>query len=137
MFDVCVCYGPHDAELGERIEEALEAAGKTTTPPGQGHAPEPGQLGVPTVDFGGAKLGLVLVTRMWTASGGLRSVIDLAERTGTKLILVWWNEDAPSDFAGNRRPDEHIFYACYLPAEERIPALIERVGKELAGATPA
>ena len=132
MFDVCVCYGPNDADLGARISSALESAGLRTTLPGQGAAPDPSQLGVPTIDFGGARLGLVLVTRMWTAIGGLRSVVTLAEATGTKLVLVWWNEDAPSDFAGNRRPDEHIFYACYLPTEERIPALVERVKSELA-----
>jgi hypothetical protein len=137
MFDVCVCYGPHDKELGADVISALEAAGLKTTPPGHGSAPEPSQLGVPLVDFGGARLGVVLVTRMWTAVGGLRSVIGLAERTGTKLVLVWWNEDAPSDFAGDRRPDENIFYACYLPAAERIPAIVERVKSGLASAAPS
>ena len=136
MFDVCVCYGPHDAELGWSVIAALEAAGLKATPPGHGSAPEPSQLGVPLVDFGGARLGVVLITRMWTAVGGLRSVISLAEKTGTKLVLVWWNEDAPSDFAGDRRPDENIFYACYLPPAERIPALVERLKSGLAGLTP-
>ena len=137
MFDVCVCYGPQDTELGASVIAALEAAGLKATPPGHGSAPEPSQLGVPMVDFGGARLGVVLVTRLWTAAGGLRSVISLAERTGTKLVLVWWNEDAPSDFAGDRRPDENIFYACYLPVGERISALVERVKSGLSGATPA
>ena len=136
MFDVCVCYGPHDEELGDRINAALEAAGLSTTPPGQGRAPSPSELGVPLVDFGGARLGVVLVTRMWTAVGGLRSVLALAEQTGTRIVLVWWNEDAPSDFSGDRRPDENIFFACYLPAEERIPALVERVKSDLAAIIP-
>jgi hypothetical protein len=137
MFDVCVCYGPHDSDLGARVITALEAAGLTATPPGQGSAPEPSQLGVPLVDFGGARLGVVLITRMWTAVGGLRSVIALAEKTGTRLVLVWWNEDAPSDFAGDRRPDEHIFFACYLPPEERIPALVARVKSDLSSVAPS
>lgn len=135
MFDVCVCYGRHDRELGRLVADGLEAAGLTTTPPGQGAAPDPAELGVPTVDFGGARIAAVLVTRMWTATGGLRSVVELAERTGTKILLVWWSEDAPSDFAGNRRPDENIFYACYLPNEERIPALVERLRAEISGSS--
>jgi hypothetical protein len=131
-FDVCVCFGPEDGELGKGVTRALEEAGMTTTLPGQGVAPEPGRLGVPALDFGGARVGLVLVTRRWTATGGLGGLLDLAERTGTRPILVWWDEDAPSDFAGSRRPDEAIFYACYLPREERLPALLARVREELA-----
>jgi hypothetical protein len=131
-FDVCVCYGHRDSELGGAVTGALEAAGIRCTPPGHGSAPDPSRLGVPETDFGGARLGLVLVTRQWTAGGGLRAVLDLADRTGTELVLVWWDEDAPSDFAGSRRPDESIFYACYLPREERLPALVAKVRAELA-----
>ena len=132
MFDACVCYGPRDGEIGLAVAEALEAAGMTTAPPGQGAAPEPSHLGVPELDFGGARLGVVLVTRHWTAAGGLRSVLSLAEATGTRLLLVWWDEDAPSDFAGDRRPDENILFACYLPREERVGAVVERVQRELS-----
>lgn len=131
-FDVCVCYGSHDSELGGRVTAALEEAGIHCTTPGQGRAPDPSRLGVPETDFGGARLGLVLVTRQWTAQGGLRAVLDLADRNATELVLVWWDEDAPSDFAGTRRPDESIFYACYLPREERIPALVAKIQAELA-----
>jgi hypothetical protein len=132
MFDVCVCYGPKDAELGSRIGRELEAAGLRCTLPGQGAAPEPSSLGVPTTDFGGARVGVVLVTRQWTAAGGLRGVMELAERSEASVLLVWWDEDAPSDFAGDRRPDESIFYACYLPKDERVPALIAKLRELLA-----
>ena len=131
-FDVCVCYGSRDAELGAEVTAALEAAGLHTTPPGQGHIPDPARLGVPVSDFGGARLAVVLVTRHWTAAGGLSSVLGLADETGTRILLVWWDEDAPSDFAGSRRPDEAIFYACFLPRPERLPALVERVRTDLA-----
>ncbi|HLF55397.1 MAG TPA: hypothetical protein VI942_00990 [Thermoanaerobaculia bacterium] len=136
-FDVCVCYGARDSELGSKVTAALDAAGVRCTVPGQGSAPDPSRLGVPETDFGGARIGLVLVTREWTAAGGLRAVMELADRTGTRLVLVWWDEDAPSDFAGSRRPDESIFYACYLPHQERIPALVEKVRAELAENAPA
>jgi len=131
-FDVCVCYGPQDSELGRRLTDALEAKGHSTTLPGQGSAPDPSQLGVPKTDFGGARIGVVLVTRRWTASGGLRSVMDLADKTGTQPLLVWWDEDAPSDFSGNRRPDESIFYACFLPKAERLDAIVAKLGELLA-----
>jgi hypothetical protein len=131
-FDVCVCYGPEDGALGAEVSAALEAAGLRCTLPGQGPAPDPARLGVPEIDFGGARVGVVLVTRRWTAGGGLRSVWDLAERTGTQPLLVWWDEDAPSDFAGNRRPDEAILFACYLERGERIPAIVARVRELLA-----
>jgi hypothetical protein len=131
-FDVCVCYGPEDGALGARVGEVLEEAGFRCTTPGQGMAPDPSRLGVPEIDFGGARIGLVLVTRRWTASGGLSSVLALAERTGTRPLLVWWDEDAPSDFAGDRRPDESIFYACFLPPYERLQALTEHVRGLLA-----
>ena len=133
-FDVCVCYGPEDRELGRQLQEALEAEGRRVTLPGQGAAPDPARLGVPEVDFGGARLGAVLVTRRWTAGGGIGAVMALAERTGTELLLVWWDEDAPSDFAGSRRPDEAIFYACYLPQGERLRAVVAEIGKRLDGA---
>ncbi|MCM2269151.1 MAG: hypothetical protein NDJ75_03545 [Thermoanaerobaculia bacterium] len=131
-FDVCVCYGPEDSALGAEVSAALEAEGLRCTLPGQGPAPDPARLGVPEIDFGGARVGLVLVTRRWTAAGGLRSVWDLAERSGTQPLLVWWDEDAPSDFAGSRRPDEAIFYACYLDRAERLPALVARVRELIA-----
>jgi len=131
-FDVCVCYGPKDAELGRRLSKAIGEAGLSTTLPGHGAATDPSRLGVPETDFGGARMGVLLVTRDWTAAGGLSSVLELAERTGTRLLLVWWDEDAPSDFAGSRRPDESIFYACFLPRDERIPALVERLKTDLA-----
>jgi hypothetical protein len=131
-FDVCVCYGPEDARLASEISAALEAAGQSCTTPGQGSAPDPSRLGVPEIDFGGARVGLVLVTRQWTAGGGLSAVLALAERTGTRLVLAWWDEDAPSDFAGTRRPDENIFYACYLPREERVSGLISHLESVLA-----
>jgi len=132
-FDVCVCYGPEDGALGAETTAALEAAGLRCTLPGQGPAPDPARLGVPEIDFGGARVAVVLVTRRWTAAGGLSSVWALAERTGTQPLLVWWDEDAPSDFAGSRRPDESIFFACYLERAERIPAVVGRV-RELLGA---
>jgi len=131
-FDVCVCYGPKDAELGAQLTKAITEAGLSTTLPGHGAATDPSRLGVPETDFGGATMGVLLVTRQWTAAGGLGSVLELAERTGTRLLLVWWDEDAPSDFAGSRRPDESIFYACFLPRDERIPALVERLKSDLA-----
>ncbi len=131
-FDVCVCYGPEDSTLGAHTADAIEKAGFHCTTPGQGPAPDPTRLGVPEIDFGGARIGLVLVTRHWTASGGLSSVLALAERTGTRPLLVWWDEDAPSDFAGDRRPDETIFYACFLPTHERLPAVVEHVRELLA-----
>jgi hypothetical protein len=132
MFDVCVCYGPKDTELGALVGRELEAGGLRCTLPGQGAAPDPSSLGVPTTDFGGARIGVVLVTRQWTATGGLGGVMALAERTGSRALLVWWDEDAPSDFAGDRRPDESIFYACYLPRQERVPALIAKLRELLA-----
>lgn len=131
-FDVCVCYGPKDAELGGQLTKAITEAGLSTTLPGHGAATDPSRLGVPETDFGGATMGVLLVTRQWTAAGGLGAVLALAERTGTRLLLVWWDEDAPSDFAGSRRPDESIFYACFLPRDERIPALVERLKGDLA-----
>lgn len=131
-FDVCVCFGSEDRELGSQLQRALEAAGWQVTLPGQGAAPDPARLGVPEVDLGGARLAAVLVTRRWTAAGGIGSVMALAESTGTELLLVWWDEDAPSDFAGSRRPDESIFYACYLPQGERLGAVTEEIGRRLA-----
>jgi len=131
-FDVCVCYGPKDSELGSMLGEALAAADFTTTTPGQGSAPDPARLGVPELDFGGARLAIVLVTRNWTAAGGLGSVLALAERTETRPLLVWWDEDAPSDFAGNRRPDENILYACFMEKGERVPAIVARAREILA-----
>lgn len=131
-FDVCVCFGPKDAGLGDELSKALADAGLTTTLPGHGAATDPSRLGVPETDFGGAAMGVLLVTRQWTAAGGLSSVLELAERIGTRLLLAWWDEDAPSDFSGSRRPDESIFYACFLPRDERIPALVERLQADLA-----
>jgi hypothetical protein len=133
-FDVCVCYGPDDRELGQRLQNELEGDGRRVTLPGQGAAPDPARLGVPEVDFGGARLAVVLVTRRWTAAGGIGAVMALAERTGTEALLVWWDEDAPSDFAGSRRPDESIFYACYLPQGERLRAVADEIGKRLDAA---
>lgn len=130
-FDVCVCYGAEDRDLGRSLQRELEGDGWSVTLPGQGAAPDPARLGVPELDFGGARLGVVLVTRRWTASGGLGAVLSLAERTGTELLLVWWDEDAPSDFAGNRRPDEAIIYACYLPKDERLRAVADEIGTRL------
>jgi len=132
-FDICVCYGPEDADLAAELSAALEAADMSCTTPGQGAAPDPKRLGVPEIDFGGARVGLVLVTRQWTAAGGLSAVLALAEKTKTRLVLAWWDEDAPSDFAGSRRPDENIFYACYLPREERLSGLVEHLKSVLAG----
>jgi len=132
-FDACVCYGPKDSELAASLTAALSDAGLTTTTPGQGSAPDPARLGIPEIDFGGARLAIVLVTRNWTAAGGLGAVLALAERTGTRPLLVWWDEDAPSDFAGDRRPDENILYACFLPKGERVAATVARAREILAG----
>lgn len=111
----------HDAdeEVAAEVREALEGAGLEIGRLSGGE-PEP------------ARLAVLLVTRNWSRFGDSHELVALANRAGPETLLVWWDEDAPSDFVGDPVPQESYLYACFLPRHERAAAVVERVRADLA-----
>lgn len=112
----------HDAdeEVAVEVREALEGAGL-----------EVGRLS--GGDSEPARLAVLLVTRNWSRFGASHELVDRANRAGPETLLVWWDEDAPSDFVGEPVPQESFLYACFLPRHERAAAVVERVRADLVG----
>ena len=112
----------HDAdeEVAAEVREALEAAGLVVERLSGGASPPASRLAV------------LLVTRNWSRFGDSHELVEAANRTGPETLLVWWDEDAPSDFVGDPVPQESFLYACFLPRHERAAAVVERVRADLA-----
>lgn len=121
-----LCHAPGDGELAARAGAALAAAGHAAAaPPNDGS--DASSLEAALAD---AELCLLLVTRGGSHDPSAGRALAAAERAGVPVMLVWWDEDAPSDFLANgTRPGEtvEIFYACFLPVHDRLPALVERL----------
>lgn len=112
----------HDAddEVAAEVREALEASGLVVERLSGGST-------VPD-----SRLAVLLVTRNWSRFGDSHELVEAANRTGPETLLVWWDEDAPSDFVGDPVPQESFLYACFLPRHERAAAVVERVRADLA-----
>lgn len=112
----------HDAdeEVAAEVREALEASGLLV---------ERLSGGSPVPD---SRLAVLLVTRNWSRFGDSHELVEAANRAGPETLLVWWDEDAPSDFVGDPVPQESFLYACFLPRHERAAAVVERVRADLA-----
>lgn len=122
MADLVVHNAEGDRELGAGVADALRAAGHRVESP----------QAAPAIPAGGSvpRLHLVLVTRRWSRRGDLGALLARLREAGEVVLLVWWDEDAPSDFLGNGgRTQEtiEVFYACFLPAQDRIRALVQRL----------
>lgn len=120
-----------DRDLGARVVAALQAAGHDVALPdfvtGSDVAPTSSALGV------------ILVTRRWSQGHELAEIVRNLGASSTPALLVWWDEDAPSDFLGNGgRAQEtvDVFYACFLPVHDRIPALVERLRDDVGAELP-
>jgi hypothetical protein len=113
----------HDAdeEVAAEVREALEASGLIVERLSGGASPPAPRLAV------------LLVTRNWSRFGDSHELVEAANRAGPETLLVWWDEDAPSDFVGDPVPQESFLYACFLPRHERAAAVVERVRADLAG----
>jgi hypothetical protein len=126
MSEIVLCCSPADRELGMKAVEALSASGhRLPSPP-----PDGTDLDVLGAALSAARLCLVLVTRRWSRDETLSRLLNEASRRSVPSLLVWWDEDAPSDFLGNGgRAQEtvDVFYACFLPVHDRIAALVERL----------
>lgn len=123
MADLVVHSAEGDRELGADVAGGLRAAGHRVASPDPDRGPAAGTETGPW-------LHLVLVTRRWSQRGDLGALLTRLRETGEAALLVWWDEDAPSDFLGNGgRTQEtiEVFYACFLPAQDRIQALVERL----------
>jgi hypothetical protein len=110
-----------DEEVAAEVREALEASGLHV---------ERLTGATPRSD---SRLAVLLVTRNWSRFGDSHELVEAANRTGPETLLVWWDEDAPSDFVGDPAPQESFLYACFLPRHERAAAVVERVRSDLAG----
>jgi len=123
MADLVVHNAEGDRELGAGVADALRAAGHRVESPQAAPGALPAAGSVP-------RLHLVLVTRHWSRGGDLGALLARLREAGEVVLLVWWDEDAPSDFLGNGgRTQEtiEVFYACFLPAQDRIQALVQRL----------
>ena len=72
----------------------------------------------------------MLVTRRWSQRGDLGGALESLKDASESVLLVWWDEDAPSDFlasGGGGRDTLEVFYACFLPVQDRVAALVERL----------
>jgi hypothetical protein len=124
MADLLLAYHPDDAPLGREVAAAAAVAGFETAPwSGEGEPPP-------------SRLVVFLVTRVWSRAGGLNEAIDKVAARGTRAVIAWWDEDAPSDFLTDRAAEDEIFYACFLPRSHRPPALAERLRDELRNDAP-
>lgn len=121
-----LCHAPGDAELAARAGAALAAAGHAAAA-----APNDGSdASSLEAALAGAELCLLLVTRGGSRDPSAGRTLAAAERADVPVMLVWWDEDAPSDFLANgtrQRETVEIFYACFLPVHDRLPALVERL----------
>jgi hypothetical protein len=117
-------FGESDLELGDEVRTGLERAGYRITSIGSTLArpPAPGP--------GGSALALLLVTRSWTHADGLNRMVEELAADGVRAWLVWWDEDAPSDDLSEHAGDDEVFYACFLPRDQRVAALVERLRGE-------
>jgi len=123
MTDLVVHSSRQDRELGENVAAALRSAGHRVSLGGAADA-------APPAADGGARMHLVLVTRRWSQHGDLGAALASLHGVSETVLLVWWDEDAPSDFLANggRSSDTlEVFYACFLPVQDRVAALIERL----------
>jgi len=123
MANLVVHRAEADRELGANVAAALRAAGHRVASP----EAERESSHASTED---ERRHLVLVTRRWSQRGDLAATLGRIHEAAESTLLVWWDEDAPSDFLGNgRRTDEtvEVFYACFLPTQDRIQALVERL----------
>jgi hypothetical protein len=113
----------HDAdeEVAAEVREALEGVGLAIERLSGGATPPASPLTV------------LLVTRNWSRFGDSHELVEVANRAASETLLVWWDEDAPSDFVGDPVPQESFLYACFLPRHERAAAVVERVRADLAG----
>lgn len=77
---------------------------------------------------------ILFVTRTWSGSPEARRALAEARAAGLPIWIAWWDEDAPSDFLGERRGEgvAEILYLCLLPRPDRLPRLIEGVRAQLA-----
>ena len=112
--DLLLGFGENDEEAGAEVLAALAGAGFRV-----------GILGDPS--RASSPLALLLVTRTWSASGGLNRAVDGLSAAGVRALLVWWDEDAPSDELSDHAREDDIFYACFLPRAQRAAALVERL----------
>ena len=110
--DLLLGFGEDDEELGAEVLASLSAAGFRV-----------GILGDPTT--AAAPLALLLVTRAWSAERGLNRAVDALASAGVRTLLVWWDEDVPSDDLSDHVREDEIFYACFLPRAHRAAALVE------------
>ncbi len=118
--DVLLASGADDEAVARLLEDSIAAAGYTVE-----------RLGADLPGAGAARLGLVLVTRGWSRGAGPNRAIEAFATAGIRGLLVWWDEDAPSDFLSDRAAEDEVFYACFLPVGQRPPALVERLHAEL------
>lgn len=118
--DLLLAWHEADEEVAVEVREALEAAGLSVERL-HGAGPPPA-----------SRLAVLLVTRNWSRFGDSHDLVEAANRTGPETLLVWWDEDAPSDFVGDPVPQESFLYACFLPRHERAAAVVERVRADLA-----
>lgn len=118
--DLLLAWHDADEEVAVEVREALEGAGLAVA---RLRGEEPTMV---------ARLAVLLVTRNWSRFGDSHELVEAANRTGPETLLVWWDEDAPSDFVGDPVPQESYLYACFLPRHERAAAVAERVRADLA-----
>lgn len=121
---------PAERELGLEVARELSRAGFEVT------APDLDLRFVRTLPAAETPpIGCILfVTRSWSGSPQSRHALEEARAEHLPTWIAWWDEDAPSDFLGERRSEGvvEILYLCLLPRPERIPRLIEGVRAELA-----
>jgi hypothetical protein len=122
---------PVERELGLEVARELSRAGFEVT------APDLDLRFVRTIPASEATPSacILFVTRSWSGSLQSRRALDEARTARLPTWIAWWDEDAPSDFLGERESAGivEILYLCLLPRPERIARLIEGVRAELAG----
>ena len=119
--DVALAFDPGDDAIGREVEAALVAAGLTVARWRAAAEPADGRRAV------------ILVTRRWSRSVALNGFVDAAAARGSRAVLAWWDEDAPSDFLSGNAAREEIFYACFLPRPQRAAGLAERLREPPGG----
>jgi len=128
MAHLVVHSSEEDRELGEQVAATLRAAGHRVERSSTADATASGDPGAPATPA--ARLHLVLVTRRWSQRGDLGAALESLKGASDSVLLVWWDEDAPSDFlagGGGARDTLEVFYACFLPVQDRVAALVERL----------
>lgn len=121
---------PKERDLGLEVARALSRAGWEVAAPDLDLR---FVRGLPEFDRPPAAC-VLFVTRSWSGSADARRALEEARAAALPTWIAWWDENAPSDFLGERGEEgvAEILYLCLLPRTDRLARLVEGIRAGLA-----